>query len=250
MWLPGVRLSRFGKRPSKRMRTCKTCGRQSRVGAHSRGNWMRSDWRARPTSAVPTSAKEFPYWDFIRRGLAVFGVILACLASSSCSLTSPPSDVFVPFHGMSFMFPMHNHDILDLGVSQLHSQGTDPVRITGVKLINTPKVVHPGRVDAFTYQQTHGGVYGEIGDLPALCPKLFVRLPRPYPVIKPGRDATYYLTIQVRIRRPGAYKVHAVQVSYVDLKTHEAGAQVMDPNVLVRVKRGPAQIYPKSVCNT
>ena len=39
--------------------------------------------------------------------------------------------------------------------------------------------VHQGRVDAFTYEQTQSGAYGEIGDLPARCPKVFVPLHRP-----------------------------------------------------------------------
>lgn len=83
--------------------------------------------------------------------------------------------------------------------------------------------VHQGRVDAFTYEQTQSGAYGEIGDLPARYPKVFVPLHRPYPVLGAGRAARCYRTGQVRIRRRGTYKVDSARVSYVDLKTYEPG---------------------------
>ena len=183
-----------------------------------------------------------------RRSLTLLAVISSCVASSAGGPAAHSDDVFAPFSGMSFNFPMHNREILDLGVSQLHNTSDDPVRITGVKLIDIPKVVHQGRVDAFTYKQTQSGVYGETGDLPKRCPKVFLPLNRPYPVIRAGRDARYYLTVQVRIHRPGRYTVDSAQVSYVDLKTHKTGDQVMHLSVTVRVKPGPARTLPQSSC--
>jgi len=186
----------------------------------------------------------------ISRVGTIGAAIIWCLLCSSCAIVNHTGDVFVPFSGMKFMFPMRNHEILDLGVSQLHNKSNDPIRVTGVKLVDVSKAVRQGRVDAFTYKQTQGGVYGEIGDLPARCPKVFVPLHQPYPVINAGRDARYYLTLQLRIRRPGAYKIHSARVSYVDLKTHASGVQVMDPNVLVRVEPGPARSFPQSECGS
>ena len=184
----------------------------------------------------------------IGRSLALLAVIVSCLLGSACGLTHHSGDVFVPYQGMSFRFPVRNHEILDLGVSQLHNKSDDPVRITGVKLMDVPAAMHQGRVDAFTYEQTQSGVYGELGDLPERCPKVFIPLHRPYPVIGAGRDARYYLTVQVRIHRLGTYKVDSAQVSYLDLKTHESGAQVMHLNVTVRVKAGRARFFPQSSC--
>ena len=108
--------------------------------------------------------------------------------------------------------------------------------------------MHQGRVDAFTYEQTQSGVCREIGNLPARCPKVFVPLHRPYPVIGAGRAARCYRTVQVRIRRRGTYKVDSARVSYVDLKTHESGPQVMHLSVTVRVKPDPARFFPHSSC--
>jgi hypothetical protein len=108
--------------------------------------------------------------------------------------------------------------------------------------------VHQGRVDAFTYEQTQSGAYGEIGDLPARCPKVFVPLRRPYPVLGGWACRSVLRAVQVRIRRRGTYKVDSARVSYVDLKTHEPGPQVMHLSVTVRVKPGTARFFPHSSC--
>ena len=99
-----------------------------------------------------------------------------------------------------------------------HLPGADKLQPTA-----RAAAVHQGRVDAFTYEQTQSGAYGEIGDLPARCPKVFVPLHRPYPVLGAGRAARCYRAVQVRIRRRGTYKVDSARVSYVDLKTYEPG---------------------------
>ena len=63
-----------------------------------------------------------------------------------------------------------------------------------------------------------------------------------------GRAARCYRTVQVWIRRRGTYKVDSARVSYVDLKTHESGAQMMHLSVTVRVKPSTARFFPHSSC--
>ena len=108
--------------------------------------------------------------------------------------------------------------------------------------------VHQDRVEAFTCEQTQSGVHGEIGDLPARCPKVFVPLHRPHPVIGAGRAARSYRTVQVPIRRPGHVQGRFGSGSVRGPEDARAGAQVMHLSVTVGVKPGPARFFPHSSC--
>ena len=101
---------------------------------------------------------------------------------------------------------------------------------------------------AFSNARVGPGSYDELGDLPQRCPTVYVPLRRPYPAIAPGRSASFFLVMPIRIPRAGDYRLPPFGVTYTNLATGKSGVQVMRLAYTFDVRPGAAQTFPPSEC--
>lgn len=174
------------------------------------------------------------------------GVLILCGCSNSQNRS--PAAVFEEPGGFQLTSHLHTHDTLDVGIPVLQSKAQDPLKVTGARLTAVPGGGSEQPTIAFSNQRVGHGVYDELGDLPKRCPKVYVPLRQPYPSVEPGKPASFFLVMPIRIPRAGDYRLPPLVVSYRDLVTGKSGVQTMRLPYTFDVKFGPAETFPPSGC--
>jgi hypothetical protein len=182
------------------------------------------------------------------RRVTVILAALSILAACSVRPSGSQAPVFRPFGGFTLTSPVHTHDLSDAGIPRFQSVSSDPIRVTGARLVSVPGGGREGPTYAYADAQTKEGVYTELGDLPKRCPNVFKPLQPPYPTIRTGRTSDFFLVMTLTMPKPGVYHLPPFIVSYKDVSTGKSGVQVMKLPYTFRVKPGAAAIFPASEC--
>jgi len=152
-------------------------------------------------------------------------------------------------NGFTTTVPITTHDLLDIGIPDLHNKSDVPLRILTITLRRPSAAVRYGRLEAFSYRRVGSGIVDQLGHLTALCPNLYRPLPPSALVVPPKQAASWFGVIPTRVIRPGRYLLGRFRVTYRMGQSHVVYHQDISLSETLQVRVGPAQRIGQGECD-
>jgi hypothetical protein len=175
------------------------------------------------------------------RKAMLIAALLASLVPACSSAPGPggpePVVLRIEMKGVQEHGPDPFGQLADVQVPEMYNQSSSTVRVTSVRLLAPPKGVRVVSETAYLWAPTGAPQgFGDSGDLPKECPKIYKPHPVSAAVIRPHAYSDWIVILALRFAKPGRYYFGQERINY--LADGKPGWQVQNLHITIYEVRG------------